>query len=66
MSKEEFDYTDKINILVKLKVSRYHPKIVVEDIEIQEDKLKCPECLREVEQCELDMFGGLCEECSAY
>jgi Zn finger protein HypA/HybF involved in hydrogenase expression len=27
-------------------------------------ELKCPECLNTVEQDELDMFGGLCEECN--
>lgn len=26
--------------------------------------IKCPECLGSVDQSELDMFGGLCEECS--
>lgn len=25
---------------------------------------KCPECLQPTPQEELDMFGGLCEECS--
>jgi len=25
---------------------------------------KCPECLQPTPQDELDMFGGLCEECS--
>lgn len=24
----------------------------------------CPECLESVDQEELDMFGGMCEECS--
>lgn len=28
------------------------------------DKDSCPECMQEVSQEELDMFGGLCEECS--
>lgn len=28
------------------------------------DKIECPECLNEVDQEELDMFGGLCEECA--
>ena len=28
------------------------------------DHIKCPECLRETDQEELDMFGGFCEECS--
>ncbi len=27
-------------------------------------KAKCPECLEEVYQEELDTFGGLCEECN--
>lgn len=27
-------------------------------------KKKCPECLQTSKQSELDMFGGLCEECS--
>lgn len=31
-----------------------------------EAELKCPECLNKVDQHELDMFGGLCEECSAF
>lgn len=26
----------------------------------------CPECLEEKDEEELDMFGGLCEECSSY
>jgi len=26
--------------------------------------IKCPECLDTVDQQELNMFGGLCEECS--
>lgn len=26
--------------------------------------MKCPECLQDVDQEELDMFGGLCEECA--
>lgn len=26
--------------------------------------VKCPECLANVTQEELDMFGGLCEDCS--
>ena len=26
--------------------------------------IKCPECLDTVDQHELNMFGGLCEECS--
>jgi len=26
--------------------------------------IKCPECLQTTTQAELDMFGGLCEECS--
>lgn len=26
--------------------------------------INCPECLDIVDQEELDMFGGLCEECS--
>lgn len=25
--------------------------------------VRCPECLREVEQEELDIFGGFCENC---
>lgn len=28
------------------------------------EKVTCPECLQEVEQEELDMFGGICETCS--
>jgi len=31
---------------------------------IKEDTIKCPECLKIVNQEELDTFGGLCEECS--
>ena len=27
-------------------------------------KTICPECMEETSQDELDMFGGLCEECS--
>lgn len=26
--------------------------------------VKCPECLKKTSQEELDMFGGVCEECS--
>lgn len=29
-----------------------------------EEKTKCPECLTETTQEELDTFGGLCEECT--
>jgi len=28
-----------------------------------EDKKQCPECLKWVYEEELDMFGGVCEEC---
>jgi len=28
------------------------------------EETKCPECMEETSQEELDMFGGLCEECS--
>lgn len=31
---------------------------------MKEHTIKCPECLKNVHQEELDMFGGLCEECS--
>ena len=27
------------------------------------DKIKCPECLQETSQEELDMFNGCCEQC---
>lgn len=27
-------------------------------------RVKCPECLQTCSQDELDMFGGLCEECT--
>ncbi len=26
--------------------------------------VKCPECMNPISQEELDMFGGLCEECT--
>lgn len=28
-----------------------------------EDAIKCPECLQDCDQDELDCFGGMCEEC---
>ena len=28
------------------------------------EPVKCPECLEETTQEELDTFGGLCEECA--
>lgn len=28
------------------------------------DQVTCPECLQEVEQDELDTFGGVCEACA--
>lgn len=31
---------------------------------LRQEKVICPECLKRVTQEELDMFGGLCEECS--
>lgn len=34
------------------------------DGEVDPDHVKCPECLLTASQEELDMFGGLCEECS--
>lgn len=30
----------------------------------EDDKIICPECMKETTQSELAMFGGLCEECS--
>ena len=33
---------------------------------VRSESLKCPECLKPVDQQELDMLGGLCEECSAF
>ena len=30
----------------------------------KKEEVVCPECLKVVEQEELDMFGGLCEECA--
>lgn len=32
--------------------------------DVNEDEQECPECLVIVPKEELDMFGGLCEECS--
>jgi len=28
------------------------------------NSVECPECMEKVEQEELDMFGGLCENCT--
>lgn len=33
-------------------------------MKVDYEPLVCPECLNLVEQDELDMFGGLCEECN--
>lgn len=33
-------------------------------LEKEAEKSICPECLTPTTQDELDMFGGLCEECS--
>lgn len=33
-------------------------------IEYFENKSRCPECLTQCSVEELEMFGGLCEECS--
>ena len=34
-----------------------------EDTDEDKKKVVCPECLKEVTQEELDMFGGVCEDC---
>ncbi len=28
------------------------------------NSVECPECIKKIEQEELDMFGGLCENCT--
>ena len=37
-----------------------------EGLERDMEPIKCPECFRTVTQHELDMFGGLCEECMVF
>lgn len=32
---------------------------------MKDEKVKCPECLEEIDQEELDTFGGMCEKCGS-
>lgn len=34
------------------------------DLSIVSNSVECPECMEKVKQEELDMFGGLCENCT--
>lgn len=44
----------------RFKIKNMQPVVEEEDVE----ETFCPECLEPTPQAELDMFGGLCEECN--
>lgn len=59
LSKEELEYLENVDFgtnTLKGELSEAKGKI--------NPAVKYPECLKTVHQHELDMFGGLCEECS--
>lgn len=60
MTEEEFE---KMAVGEYMKLTE-KPKLPVDKIVSNPEKPKCPECLQPTDQDELDMFGGLCEECS--
>lgn len=45
-------------------VQRIETKVIDIMEPVFNEKSVCPECLNKVDQTELDMFGGLCEECN--
>lgn len=47
-----------------IKINNMNEKEIIKDQEDNNDLVVCPECLTFVHKEELEMFGGLCEECS--
>jgi len=58
----EDDHEISVNIANAVKDSLNLSPVI--DEVTSEKKAKCPECLKTVHQKELDIFGGICEECN--